>query len=273
MTPVQGPAGKASASDLAQRDAGYVAKWLPLLRAVVKVWFRSEVHGIENVPDGGALLVGNHSGGLFTMDIPVLAVEFFDHFGIERPLYVLTHDLMLLGPMGTLMRRAGFVRATRQNAAAILRAGEVTVVFPGGDHDAYRPTSHSAVIDFDGRTGYVRTAIEADVPIVPIVSIGGQEGQLFLTRGERAARLFSLQQRFRSKYLPVTFGFPFGLSVVFPPNLPLPTKIVTTVLEPIHIRDEFGAEPDAAEVDRAVRARMQAALDELAKARRFPVLG
>jgi 1-acyl-sn-glycerol-3-phosphate acyltransferase len=203
----------------------------------------------------------------------VLALEFFDHFGVDRPLYVLTHDLMLLGPMGTLMRRAGLVTASRRNASAILSSGGVTIVFPGGDHDAYRPTSKSAVIDFDGRTGYVRAALDADVPIVPVVSIGGQESQLFLTRGERAARLFRVQERVRSRYLPVTFGFPFGLSMVFPPNLPLPTKIVTRVLEPIALRAEFGDDPDVAAVDAVVRERMQAALTELARARRFPVLG
>jgi 1-acyl-sn-glycerol-3-phosphate acyltransferase len=259
--------------ELALRDPSYVARWLPFIRLAVKGWHRSEVHGIEQIPDGGALLVSNHSGGITTMDVPVLALAFFDHFGIERPLYVLTHDLMLMGPMGVLMRKAGLVAASRRNASDILRSGGVTVVFPGGDHDAYRPTSQSAVIDFDGRTGYVRSALEVGVPIVPVVSIGGQENQLYVARGERIAKRFGLQQRVRSKYWPVSVGFPFGVSMVFPPNLPFPTKIVTRVLEPIDLPAEFGADPDVDAVDREVRARMQAALSELAKGRRFPVLG
>ncbi|WP_211318720.1 hypothetical protein [Nocardioides silvaticus] len=45
------------------------------------------------------------------------------------------------------------------------------------------------------------------------------------------------------------------------------------MLEPIDVEAEFGPEPDVAEVDEAVRARMQAALDQLARERRFPVLG
>jgi hypothetical protein len=61
--------------------------------------------------------------------------------------------------------------------------------------------------------------------------------------------------------------------MAFPPNLPLPTKIRTRILEPIRLRDELGEEPDVAEADRLIRGRMQAALDELARARRFPVLG
>jgi 1-acyl-sn-glycerol-3-phosphate acyltransferase len=264
---------KGENAELAMRDPGFVAKAMPFVRLPVQRWFRSEVHGIENVPDGGALLVSNHSGGVITFDVPVIAVAFFDHFGLERPLYVLAHDSILREPLGTWLRKAGIVTASRENANDILRSGGVTIVFPGGDYDVFRPTTQSASIDFNGRTGYVKTALDAGVPIVPVVSIGGQESQLFLSRGERVAKLFDLQKRFRTKYFPITVGFPFGLTPAFPINLPLPTKIVTSVLEPVHIEDEFGPDPDIAQVDQVVRKRMQAALDDLAKARRFPVLG
>jgi len=73
--------------------------------------------------------------------------------------------------------------------------------------------------------------------------------------------------------LPVSIGFPFGLSVIFPPNVPLPSKVVTQVLGPIDVVAQFGEDPDVDEVDNHVREVMQAALDELADERRFPVLG
>jgi 1-acyl-sn-glycerol-3-phosphate acyltransferase len=258
---------------LTMRDGEYVARLMPLLRAVVKLWFRSEVEGVENFPATGALLVSNHSGGLIAMDVPVIAVAFHDRFGSERPLYVLAHDLLFTGYAHDVMRRAGFVPASRDNAEAVLRAGGATLVFPGGDHDAFRPSWRRNTIDFAGRTGYVRTALDADVPIVPVVSIGGQEDQIHLSRGELLAKLLKLEERLRTKYVPITFGFPFGLTMTFPPNLPLPTKIRTRILEPIRLRDELGDEPDVAEADRLIRGRMQGALDELARARRFPVLG
>ena len=69
---------------LGLRDGEYVAKLMPVLRMVVKLWYRSEVSGIENVPDGGVLLVSNHSGGLVAMDVPVIAVAFHDTFGPDR---------------------------------------------------------------------------------------------------------------------------------------------------------------------------------------------
>jgi 1-acyl-sn-glycerol-3-phosphate acyltransferase len=254
------------------RDGEYVARVMPLLKLVCKLWFRSEVRGIEHVPEGGVLLVSNHSGGLIAMDVPVIAVAFAEHFG-DRPLYCLAHDLLFVGQANEPMRRAGFIPATREAAAESLRAGAATIVFPGGDHDAFRPTWKRNTIDFAGRTGYVRTAVEAGVPIVPVVSIGGQEDQIHLSRGELIAKLLGLEKRLRTKYLPVTFGFPFGLTLAFPPNLPLPTKIRTEVLDPIDIVAEFGEDPDIDEVDAAVRERMQTAMNELKRRRRFPVLG
>ena len=71
----------------------------------------------------------------------------------------------------------------------------------------------------------------------------------------------------------MSFGFPFGLSVVLPVNVPLPAKITMKALPPIDIVKEFGDEPDIDEVDAHVRRVMQRALDELAKERRLPVLG
>ncbi len=139
------------------------------------------------------------------------------------------------------------------------------VVFPGGDYDVYRPTLSENKIDFDGRTGYVRAALNAGVPIVPTVSIGGQESQLYLSRGEWLAKALRLDKLLRVKILPISFGFPFGLSAVLPVNVPLPTKIVMQVLPPIDIVAEFGEDPDIDEVDAHVRHVMQQALDELAK--------
>jgi hypothetical protein len=51
-------------------------------------------------------------------------------------------------------------------------------------------------------------------------------------------------RRLRVDILPVTIGVPFGLSTFVLPNLPLPTKIVTRVLEPADVVKTFGEEPD-----------------------------
>jgi 1-acyl-sn-glycerol-3-phosphate acyltransferase len=241
---------------------------------ILRRWFRAETRGLESFPaTGGALVVSNHSGGMLTPDVMLFGSAFYHRFGFDdRPLYTLAHYGVVAGPMGDLLGKVGVIEASRENAAAALDSGGVVLVFPGGDYDSYRPTLADKVIDFDGRTGYVRTAIKAKVPIVPSVSIGGQESQLFLTRGNTLAKLLGLTKA-RMEILPVSFGFPFGFSVIFPPNLPLPTKIVTQVLEPIDVVAKFGPDPDIAEVDTYVRSVMQDALDELGRKRRFPILG
>jgi 1-acyl-sn-glycerol-3-phosphate acyltransferase len=260
-------------TESAKWDPGLVEKTMGVLRPFLKLYHRSEVRGLDAFPPGGALVVSNHSGGLFPMDVPVFALGFYDTFGYDRPVFTLSHDMVLTGPTAGFFIRNGFIRANHENADEALRSGGVVVVFPGGDYDVYRPTFAANKIDFDGRTGYIKAAINAGVPIVPTVAIGGQESQIYLTRGTGVAKLLRLDKLFRAKILPISVGFPFGLSAVVPFNLPLPTKIVMKVLEPIHITEQFGEEPDVHAVDAYVRGVMQRALDELASERRLPVIG
>lgn len=260
-------------AEMAKWDPGFTRQITNLVGPAIKRYFRAEVRGVSSVPaSGGALVVSNHSGGMMTPDVLVFAPEFYKQFGFDRPLYTLAHYGVFLGPLGDLLRRAGVIEASRENAGNALRSGAVVLVFPGGDYDSYRPTRTANVVDFGGRTGYVRAALDADVPIVPMVSIGAQETQIFLARGDSIARRIGLTKA-RMEILPISIGFPFGLSVLFPPNVPLPSKIVTQVLDPIDIVAEFGENPDIDEVDHHVRSVMQTALDELAHQRRFPIIG
>ena len=262
-------------------DDPEIAKWDPvftelLINAVAPVierWFRPQVQGLEAFPPtGGALVVSNHSGGVLTPDWNVFAPALYRKFGYDRPLYTLAHYGVFFTPFRAALSRLGVIHASREKAAEVLRSGAVVLVFPGGDYDAFRPTASQNVIDFGGRTGYVRAAMEAGVPIVPAVSIGGQETQLFLTRGNWLAKRLGLK-RFRIEILPVTIGLPFGATLFFPANMPLPSKVVYQVLEPIDIAAQFGDDADVHEVDAYVRSVMQSALDRLAHQRRFPILG
>lgn len=264
----------------AEIDRSEIAGWSPsftrrvarILRPIYKWYFRSEVRGLDNIPPGKALVVANHSGGIFAFDIQILGVHFYERFGYRRPMYTLSHNLIFTRINSWFLARTGFIRATHDNALQALRNDAVAVTFPGGDYDAYRPTFRQNVIDFAGRTGYVRTAVDAGAPLVPAVSIGLQETQLFLARGTRLARWLGLKRRLRTDIFPIAFGFPFGL-LGAPLNLPLPSKVIIQMLEPIDIVARFGNDPDVAAVDAYVRSVMQTALDGLARQRRWPILG
>ena len=133
----------------------------------------------------------------------------------------------------------------------------------------HRPTWESAKVDFGGRRGFIRLAKRRGVPLVPVVSIGGQETALFLSRGERLARLLGLDRMFRLKVLPISLALPWGLNIGdMLGHLPLPAKITIQVLDPIDV-----SEMEVDDAYELVLERMQRMLTALAEERRLPVIG
>ena len=262
-------------ADLDERDPDYIRDTLPGMWLLASFYFRADVKGLENIPaEGPVLLVGNHSGGNLTPDTLVFTLAFNTYFGVERRFYQLAHNLVLAMPGLASLRKYGTVAATPANAQKALDSGAALLVYPGGDYEVHRPTWESRRVDFGGRKGYIRLALEKNVPIVPVVSLGGQETALFLSRGERLARLLRIDKLFRLKVLPISVAIPWGLNVGdFLGHWPLPAKLQMRALPPIHIREQFGRNPDIDEVNEYVLGTMQATLDSLAEERRFPVIG
>jgi 1-acyl-sn-glycerol-3-phosphate acyltransferase len=262
-------------ADLDERDPDYIRESLPGQWLLASLWFRGEVRGLGNIPeDGPVLLVGNHSGGNLSPDTLVFTLAFSTYFGVERRFYQLAHNLVLSMPGLGFLRKYGTVAASPENAERALSSGAALLVYPGGDHEVHRPTWEGNTVNFDGRRGFVRLALEHDVPIVPVVAIGGQETALFLSRGEGLAKLLMLDKLLRLKVLPISIAAPWGLNVgdMFG-HIPLPAKITVEVLPAIHLREQFGPEPDVDEVYDHVTATMQETLDALASERRLPILG
>ncbi len=261
------------------RDPAFVRAVRPLLERYV-AWFRPEVRGFERLPEHGPfLVVGNHSGGATTPDIPVLLTAWWRARGDGEPIYALFHSFFLRLPgVGPVMARAGALEAGPEAAEAVLRAGAILLDYPGGDHEVFRTWRNRNRIDFGDRLGIVRLALRAQVPVVPAVSVGTHETIVVLSRGERLARWLRLDTRFRVKVMPVVLGPPFGVVPGGIPTFPLPAKITVELLEPIDWSQRHGRE--AADDDDVVRAcfteltgAMQRALDRLAAERRCPITG
>ena len=262
-------------ADLDERDSDFIRERLPLMWLFASIYFRGEVRGLGNIPDSGpVLLVGNHSGGNMTPDTTVFTLAFSAYFGVERAFYQLAHNLVLTMPGLSALRKFGTVAASHENAREALESGAALLVYPGGDYEVHRPIWQRNRVDFGGRKGFIRLAIEQDIPIVPVVSIGGQETALFLSRGEHLARLFALDRLFRLKVLPISLAIPWGLNVGdMLGHIPLPAKITIETLPPIDLRGEFGPNPDPDEVYDHLTRLMQETLDALASERRLPVIG
>ena len=262
-------------ADLDERDPDFIRERLPLMWLIASIWYRGEVRGLGNIPDSGpVLLVGNHSGGNMTPDTIIFTLAFSTYFGVERHFYQLAHNLVLSMPTLGSLRKFGTVAASPKNSEKALESGAALLVYPGGDYEVHRPIWQRNRVDFGNRKGFIRLALEQNVPIVPVVSIGGQETALFLSRGERLARLLALDRMFRLKVLPISLAVPWGLNIGdMLGHLPLPAKITIETLPAIDLRAEFGPDPDVDVIYDHVQRLMQDTLDALAAERRFPVLG
>jgi 1-acyl-sn-glycerol-3-phosphate acyltransferase len=262
-------------ADLDDRDPDYIREYMPGIWMLASFYFRAEVRGLERIPaEGPVLLVGNHSGGNAIPDTVIFTVAFSAHFGVERRLHPLVHNLVLALPLPFDMAKFGCVSASHDNADLAFERDAAVLVYPGGDWETHRPSWQSGRIDFAGRKGFVQLALDADVPIVPLVSLGGQETALFLTRGERLAEVFQLDRLFRLKVLPISIAIPWGLNVGdMMLHWPAPAKITIEAMDPIDLRERFGPEPDHDEVYDHVTSLMQGKLDELCAERRLPFVG
>lgn len=260
---------------LAARDPEYISATLPALRVMSENYFRSDVQGLEHVPEGPVLLVGNHSGGTLIADTFVFAEAFYRHFGADRRFHQLAHDLVFALPGArALVTRYGTIPASRENMREALNCDAALLVYPGGDHETYRPSWESDEVDFDDRTGFIKLALELKTPIVPVVAIGGQETALFLGQGTGLARRLQLHRLLRLKVLPIQIGPPFGVTLLdLPLRFPLPSKITIRVLPAIDLAAELGADASVADGYRLVTERMQDTLDGLSADRTLPVIG
>jgi 1-acyl-sn-glycerol-3-phosphate acyltransferase len=255
-------------------DPEYIRRTVPLLKATFGRYFRGEVRGLGNIPAGPSLLVGNHSGGTYIADTFIFALCFYEHFGPYRRFHQLAHDVAARMPALGLIRRYGTLAASHENAKKAFARRAPVLVYPGGDYETFRPSWHGDQIEFGGRKGFIRLALEEGVPIVPVVAMGGQETALFVTRGERAARLLGLDRLARIKVLPVSVGPPFGINLLdLPGRVPLPSKITIQVLPPVDLRERFGSKPELDDVYDGVTGEMQDALSGLADERTLPLVG
>lgn len=251
------------------RDEAFVARFLERIRPWLRRFFDPEVRGLERMPDGAALIVANHNAGVLMPDVFILGDALFSGLGSRACPYALAHDLAFAwAPLREALEKLGAVRASPESAHLLFATGHKVLVYPGGDREVMRPYRHRHRIVFGPRRGYVRMALREGVPIVPVVTAGAHEAFMVLDDGGRIARALKADRWARVNVFPTVLSVPWGLTVGLPPPyLPVPTRIVQEILEPIRF-DRRGEEAsrDDAYVERCheqVVSAMQAALDRI----------
>lgn len=269
---------EAPADDPVARDPELVRLLLDVARALGRHYFRLEVRGIEDVPARGpVLLVGNHNGGLVPMDGFFTALAIWDRFGPERALFALAHDFLFYDALlRRYAMRLGLLRAGTESALHVFRRGDIVLVYPGSDLETFRPWGERNRIVLGGRKGFLRLALTAGVPIVPVVSAGTHEQFVVVTRGDRLARLLHMHWWARTSVCPLVLSLPWGITTGFVPYLPLPAQTTIAFGAPMTWPDLSAHDADdPATLDRCyaeVERKMQAMLDDLSAGRR-PFLG
>jgi 1-acyl-sn-glycerol-3-phosphate acyltransferase len=230
---------------LLARDEALIERIVPWIEKTIVPYHRAEVTGIENIPTGPVLYVGNHNGALYSGDTWIFAVALLRAHGIQAAPHGLAHDLALGIPgVGHLLRRFGCVPAHPENSLRLLGAGRSVMVYPGGDLESMRPFRARNEVRFGGRQGYIRTALKAGVPIVPVAAQGAHATLIILDDLPGLAKALGIDKRFRTKVFPLSFVLPWGFVLgPTPPYIPFPSKIQVEVLPPIR----FDGSPESAD--------------------------
>ncbi len=259
---------------LENRNPELIHRLIKLARPFLWRYFRPEVRGLERIPEGAAIFVGNHSGAMLMPDLFVFAIALYERFGLEGLPFGMVHDTGILFPAyGDFFLALGAVRGTQKNAGKLLSLGKKVLIYPGGELDSMRSFRNRTRIFFKG-PGYIRLALKERVPIIPVVSAGAHETLFILSDGRWIAKTLRMDKWLHSRVWPIVFCLPWGLWFgVPPPHIPFRTRIHVEVLEPL--RFERGG-PEAVEdpgyveaCHHRVHTTMESALKKLDKERRM----
>ncbi|GAB2998617.1 hypothetical protein MBOU_17480 [Mycobacterium bourgelatii] len=263
--------------DLEGQDEATMQRQKFFWNFLVDYWFRMEIDGWENIPKPPALLIGIHSGAPFVWDAWTVGLQWWRRFGPERKLHGTAHDaLMAIPGFGRYFRSMGVLPAAPDAIATALAEGRDVALWPGGEVDSLRPWRERDRANLAGRTGFVKMAIRAGVPIVPIATVGGADAMPVLIRGDRLSHTLRLDRLLRLKVFPLAISLPWGIAPAALPQLPLPAKIRTRFMPAVELDSDAARADDEAYVDakyHEVQDSIQSGMDALARKRALPVFG
>lgn len=204
-------------------------------------WFEPTIEGLENIPkDTGGLIVTNH--GHFGIDLPVLLSLVLD--GTGRPVRALGDRLVFAAPLfRDWAHLMGAVEGEPEIATQLLEDDQLVLVYPGGAKEALSNPHESYRLQWEGSRGFIRTALRAQKPIIPIAGIGNEELYVQVVSKDRVRQ--SGVGRIISRLLGEKYVFPVYMGLG---PIPFPSDLHYLVGEPIYL----GHGPETAEDEEIV---------------------
>ena len=218
-------------------DTGRAARALRLLNPRLR-YHRASIRGAECIPaGGGVVIVSNH--GRLDFDAFLLArLILRERKRLVRPL--MDHMWSRVRVADRLFAKAGAVDGTRENAVRLLADGQPILTYPGGVREIMGGHFGREHVDWTGRRGFARVAIDAGVPVIPIASVGVNSGLLFVSSGRILGRLLfrwilRLGHECDDYRNPLALSLlPIPLPLAMAVALPWPCRLTYHVGEPLY---------------------------------------
>lgn len=209
------------AVSVARKAAPFWAKGaldaIEVLAGVSAQYHRATLSGAENLPSGGALLVGNH--GYFGLETPAFFYLLKKHTG-RYAVGLAEKRLFKLPVLGRVLPHVGGLNGTKEEALRALDEDKLVVCYPGGAYEVFKEPSRRYSLAWNQTTGFVRVAAEGKKPVVPFAGYGIDDTYAVLPK-----RVLSLRLTPSAKY-----EMPVGLGIGL---LPLPARFRFRIGEPL----------------------------------------
>jgi 1-acyl-sn-glycerol-3-phosphate acyltransferase len=225
-------------------------RMLLLTSLLGRLWFRVESHGLDRLPEGPFLLVAHHGSHVLSWDGAMIVTSCLLDADPPRLVHGLAeHRLMQLPVLGRAARRIGAVDGNPADCLALLRAGAAVLTFPEGVRALARRFRDRYRIGRFG-TGFARVALEAGVPVVPVVAIGSEEEAPLLANPAWLRRLLGMPVAPLTPTVVVPLPVKYRLHFGAPLRLGGPASVANAGREAARVR---GALEDLVQRARAAR--------------------
>ena len=219
-------------------------------------YFRAEVHGLANVPEGRVLLVSNHSGQIPLDGMSIACAMLLDHDPPRIVRTMVEKWTATLPFVSQLFPRLGQVVGVPENCLRLLEMEEAILVFPEGSRGISKPFSQRYKLQEFG-LGFMRLALESGAPIVPVAVLGAEEQYISVANVTSLARVLGMP------------AFPVVPQLLLPGGfMPLPVRHRIYFGEPMHVTGDPDDEDAVIEEKvAAVRATVQSMINRALKER------
>jgi 1-acyl-sn-glycerol-3-phosphate acyltransferase len=200
-------------------------------------YFRCITTGIENVPEGRMLLIGNHAGQVAFDGLMVTAALVLE---AEPPRLARGMGEYWLGTLPWLsiaLERIGSSVGTPETCVDMLHRGECVLAFPEGVRGMNKVYADAYQLQEFG-LGFMRLALETNTPIVPFGVVGSEE------QAPGIANLVGVGKLFGMPAFPITLTWPWlgPLGMI-----PLPARYYIRFGEPMWFEGDHNDEDEVIE--------------------------